>query len=198
VIVIPTVHDVEPYVSPPTDRSGILFVGGFEHTPNIDAAVRLVKEVMPAIWRDIGDVQVTIVGSVPPPEVTALASPLVDVTGWVEDLQPLFEKSRLMVAPLRYGAGIKGKITQSLAVGLPVVTTPIGAEGLDDHDEQYLLIAEDPQELAAHAIRVYKDDQLWRSLSRAGQSLIAEQCSTQVLSERLSQLLEGTSTLVAG
>ena len=195
-IVIPTVHDVEPYVAPPTDRSGILFVGGFEHTPNVDAAIRLVKEVMPAVWRDLGDVQVTIVGSAPPPEVEALASPLVDVTGWVEDLHPLLDSSRLMLAPLRYGAGVKGKITQSLAAGLPVVTTPIGAEGLEDQDEPCMLVAEDPQELAAHAIRVYEDDQLWRDLSRAGQALIAQQCSTEVLAERLTILLDGAA--VAG
>jgi len=197
VVVIPTVHDIALRVQPPADRSGILFVGGFEHTPNVDAAVGLVKEVMPVIWRKLGEVQVTIVGSAPPPEVTALASPLVDVTGWVEDLQPLFDSSRLMLAPLRYGAGIKGKITQSLAVGLPVVTTPIGAEGLEDRDEQYMLVAEDPQELALQAIRICEDDQLWRSLSRAGQSLIAAQCSTQVLAERLGQLLDGDHVPVA-
>jgi O-antigen biosynthesis protein len=196
VIVIPTVHDIEPLVQPPEGRSGILFVGGFEHTPNIDAAICLVKEVMPKVWRELGDVPVTIVGSSPPPQVTALASPLVDVTGWVEDLQPLFDNARLMVAPLRYGAGMKGKITQSLAVGLPVVTTPIGAEGLEDKGEQCMLVAEDQQGLAAQAISVYEDDQLWRRLSCAGQSLIAEQCSTQLLSDRLSNLLEGTFVVV--
>ena len=102
---------------------------------------------MPAVWRELGGVQVTIVGPHPPPEVQALASPLVDVTGWIEDLRPLLERARLMVAPLRYGAGMKGKVTQALATGLPVVTTPIGAEGLDGHDKECLLIADDPQEL---------------------------------------------------
>ena len=192
-IVIPTIHNVKSYVPPPEARKGILFVGGFEHPPNIDAAVCLVNEVMPAIWRELGEVQVTIVGSAPPPEVTALASPLVDVTGWVEDLDPLFDSSRLMVAPLHYGAGVKGKVTQSLAVGLPVVTTPIGAEGLEGGDEQCMLIGESPQELASETIRVYRDDELWRDLSRAGQSLITAQCSTQVLSQRLGLLLEEPS-----
>jgi O-antigen biosynthesis protein len=197
VLVVPNVHDVEPFVPPPEDRAGILFVGGFQHPPNIDAAVGLVKEVMPAIWRALGDVRVTIVGSHPPPEVRALASSRVDVTGWVEELQPLLDRSRLMVAPLRYGAGMKGKITQALSVGLPVVTTPIGAEGLDGHEEECMLIAEDPRELAAQAIRAYEDDELWRSLSRAGQELIVAQCSTQVVTERLGQLLSGQPTQVA-
>jgi O-antigen biosynthesis protein len=198
VIVVPTVHDVESYVPPPDTRSGILFVGGFEHLPNVDAAVRLVKEVMPAVWRELGDVQVTIVGPNPPPEVAALASPQVDVTGWIEDLQPLFEQARLMVAPLRYGAGLKGKITQCLAVGLPVVTTPIGAEGLVGGEDDFVLIADDAQGLADHVIHVYRDDDLWRALSRAGQTLIEEQCSTGVLSQRLRSLLAGAGAGGAG
>jgi GT2 family glycosyltransferase/glycosyltransferase involved in cell wall biosynthesis/SAM-dependent methyltransferase len=193
VLVVPNVHDVEPCVVSPEDRSGILFVGGFEHPPNVDAAVCLVKEIMPGVWRELGDVRVTIVGSHPPEEVEALASSRVDVTGWVEDLQPLLDQSRIMVAPLRYGAGLKGKVTQALAVGLPVVTTPVGAEGLEGTDEEFMLIAEDLQELAAHAVRIYRDDQLWRRLSRAGQSAIAECCSTTVVSDRLSRLLDGAS-----
>ena len=191
-VVIPTVHDVESYVFPPDDRVGVLFVGAFEHPPNIGAAICLVKEVMPAVWRELGDVRVTIVGSQPPPEVQELASSRVDVAGWVEDLGPLLDQSRLMVAPLRYGAGLKGKITQALAVGLPVVTTPTGAEGFED-EVDCMLVAEESHELADHVIRAYRDDELWRRLSRAGQAFLAEHCSSLVVSERLSKLLEGAS-----
>jgi O-antigen biosynthesis protein len=198
VTVIPTIHDVEPYVRPPGDRSGILFVGGFQHHPNIDAAVRLVKEVMPVVWRELGEVEVTIVGSEPPTEVKALASSLVEVTGWVEDLEPLLNKARLMVAPVRFGAGLKGKITQALAFGLPVVTTPVGAEGLQAREEPALLVAEDMYTLAIDTVRVYRDDELWRSLSRSGQALIVEQCSTEVLSARLGQLMNTLPKLRAG
>jgi O-antigen biosynthesis protein len=133
-----------------------------------------------------------------PPEVQALAATLVDVTGWVEDLRPLLEGSRLMVAPLRYGAGMKGKITQSLAAGLPVVTTPIGAEGLETHGEDGLLVASDAGELAAHTVRVYRDDELWRRLSSAGQTLIAERCSTERVVHDLRQLLDGAEIAASG
>jgi GT2 family glycosyltransferase/SAM-dependent methyltransferase len=190
VLVVPNVHQIESLVAPPEDRSGILFVGGFEHPPNTGAALRLVKEVMPAVWRELGEVKVTIVGPNPPPEVQALAAPLVEVTGWIEDLRPLLDQAKLMVAPLRYGAGLKGKVTQALAVGLPVVTTPVGAEGIE-HTDECLLVAEDSQDLAAHVIRAYRDDELWRSLSRAGQAFILAQCSTSVVTDRLKQLLDG-------
>jgi GT2 family glycosyltransferase/SAM-dependent methyltransferase/glycosyltransferase involved in cell wall biosynthesis len=198
VVVVPTFHDVETYVPPPEDRAGILFVGGFEHLPNVDAAVRLVKEVMPAVWAELGAVQVTIVGSKAPAEVRELAAPLVDVAGWVEDLQPLLERSRLLVAPLHYGAGLKGKVTECLAVGLPVVTTSIGAEGLlgessagggEEVANECLLVADNVHDLAAETIRAYRDDDLWRKLSRAGQELIAERCSTDIATQRLSALI---------
>ena len=200
VLVIPNVHSVESYVPPPESRSGILFVGSFEHLPNVDAVIRLVREVMPAVWSELGDVQVTIVGSDPPPEVQALASPLVDILGWVEDLHPLMERSRLLVAPLRYGAGLKGKVTQCLAMGLPVVTTSIGAEGLLDFEddgidsgEQCMLVGDSVAELAAATARLCRDDELWRDLSRAGQRAIAERCSTEVVTERLGEMLGGRS-----
>lgn len=194
--VIPNVHAIEPFVAPPEDRSGIIFVGGFEHPPNAGAALRLVKEVMPVVWRKLGDVHVTIVGPNPPPEVQALAAPLIEVTGWVEDLGPLLDSARLMVAPLRYGAGLKGKVTQALAFGLPVVTTPIGAEGIESPDK-CILIAEDSQALAAHVIRAYGDDELWRCLSRGGQAFIAEHCSREVISNELSELLGSRPSLAA-
>ncbi len=194
-LVIPTVYEVESYVPPAEARSGILFVGSFEHPPNIDAAVRLVKGVMPSVWRELGDVAVTIVGSKPPPEVQGLAAPLVDVLGWVDDLDPLLQQTRLMVVPLDYGAGLKGKITQALAVGLPVVTTPIGAEGFENAAD-CMLVADTSRALAEHVIRAYTDESLWQGLSSAGQALVAEQCSPEVISKRLGQLLERTRLAV--
>lgn len=189
VLVVPTVHRVEPYVAPVEDRRGILFVGGFEHVPNIDAAVRLVKDVMPGVWDELGDVEVTIVGSAPPPEVQALASTRVDVAGWVEDLRPLLERSRLMVAPLRFGAGMKGKVTQCMAIGLPVVTTGVGAEGLDVTDGESMLIADDVPEIVDRIVSGFRDDDLWRRISAAGQAVVAESCSPDAIEAQIRLLL---------
>jgi len=206
VLVVPNVHDLKPDVPPPEGRSGIIFIGGFEHVPNVDAAVCLVREVMPAVWAELGAVKVTIVGSKVPPEVRALASPLVDVAGWVKDLEPLLESSRLLLAPLRYGAGMKGKVTQCMAAGLPVVTTSIGAESLTvasgpdlliEPDQQCLLIADDARKLAGEAVRLYTDDELWLRLSRGGQEMIEERCSADLVGERLRELLGRASALPA-
>jgi len=195
VLVVPMVHDVEQDVSPPQTRSGILFVGGFEHVPNVDAAVRLVRDVMPSVWKTLGKVKVTIVGSSPPREVLDLASPLVNVAGWVQDIQPLLQSSRLTVAPLRFGAGMKGKVTQCLAVGLPVVTTSIGAEGLDVTDGKNILIADEVGGLVERVVRVYRDDELWSRLSASGQELVAESCSPRSVDAHIQTLLREDSAL---
>lgn len=188
--VVPNVHRVREPVRPPDQRRDLLFVGGFEHPPNTDAALTLIGDVMPHVWRTCPDVRVKIVGADAPDAVTALASRRVEVTGWVADLDPLLDAARVMVAPLTYGAGLKGKVTQALAYGLPVVTTPVGAEGLDAVDGEHMLIAEVPQELAEQVVRLLHDDELWRRLSASGQQLIAERCSPEVMRERLGGLLD--------
>lgn len=190
VYVLPTVHDLHTRVPSAGVRDGLLFVGGFEHPPNVDGALMLVRDVMPAVWRALGDVRVVIVGADPPPELTALASDLVDVRGWVPDLEPLLGSARAMLAPLRFGAGVKGKITQALSAGLPVVTTPIGAEGLHATDGEHLLIGQDAEEVAARTISILTDGELWEHLSQAGQRLAAEAYSPALMESRLRALLE--------
>jgi glycosyltransferase involved in cell wall biosynthesis len=191
VTVIPTVHDVAEYVPAAHQRRDLLFVGGFEHPPNADAATYLVQVVMPQVWRRRSDVSLTIVGGSAPPEVEELASSRVDVRGWVADLQPLMDSARAMVVPVRFGAGIKGKITQGLAAGLPIVTTTLGAEGLDGEDGQCMLVGDDAEALAERIVRVIEDDTLWQSLSIAGQELVAARCSLEVLDQRLCETLPG-------
>ncbi|HZV72979.1 MAG TPA: glycosyltransferase [Conexibacter sp.] len=189
VIVVPVVNEIAARIAPLEGRAGVLFVGGFEHPPNVDAAVTLVNAVMPLVWQRLGDVPVVIAGSKPTPEVEALAGPNVEVTGWVEDLQPLIDGARAMVAPLRYGAGMKGKVTQSLGAGLPVVTTPTGAEGLGAEDGRDLLIADDAAGLAERIVRLHADDELWRELSTAGQDVVRRVASIELMRERLAALL---------
>jgi GT2 family glycosyltransferase/glycosyltransferase involved in cell wall biosynthesis/SAM-dependent methyltransferase len=187
--VVPNVNEIRVAVPPARGRKGVMFVGGFEHAPNVDAALTLVGEVMPLVWRELPDVAVTIVGADPPAEVQALASAQVEIAGWVADLEPVIDSARALVAPLRYGAGLKGKVTQAMAAGLPVVTTAIGAEGLDARDGEHLLIGETAEELAERVLRVLTDDELWERLSRNGQERAAERCSPQVMSEALRRLV---------
>ena len=110
----------------------------------------------------------TVIGSKPTPEVLALDSPEngIKVVGYAKDVAPYFEKARVFVSPLRYGAGIKGKNIQAMSFGLPMVTTAIGAEGLNFIDYKNALIANKPEEFTQKVIKLYADRELWESISR--------------------------------
>lgn len=187
--IVPMLHDVADTAPSIVGRGGVVFLGSFAHPPNTDGARQLVEVIMPEVWRSLPELHVTIVGADPPPEVLALQEPRVEVTGWVEDVESMLHRSRLMVAPLRFGAGMKGKVTQSLALGLPVATTAIGAEGLETDVNSGLLVADDPRELAAKIVEACKDDVLWERLSRCGQATMATACSPKLAYEVFDQLL---------
>ena len=158
-------------------RRKLLFVGGFNHVPNVDAALWLVREIMPALWRTNPDAQVSIVGSDPPAEVRALAGPLVEIAGFVPDLAQSYAEARVSVNPLRFGAGVKGKIVASLAVGLPVVTTPIGNEGIRLQNGTEALVGDTPDAIAAHIATLLDDDARCADLANAGAAVIARRFS---------------------
>lgn len=188
--VVPNAHEIAAHVAPLQNREGLVFVGGFQHLPNIDAAQYLVRTIMPKVWQRIGDVNLTIAGADPTPEVLGLGSTRVEVTGYIPDLDSVLNGSRVLVAPLRYGAGMKGKVTQSLAAGLPVVTTAIGAEGLDAVDGRDMLLAEDPDAFADAVAAAYTDSALWQKLSINGQAVVERVCSTRTMEERIGRVLE--------
>ena len=104
----------------------MVYLGSYLHPPNVDAVKFLVNEIMPKVWSKFPQMHVTLLGSNPPVEVIELASDRVTVTGFIEDVDPYFDLAKCFVSPLRYGAGMKGKIGQSMSLGLPIITTSIG------------------------------------------------------------------------
>lgn len=167
--VVPNLHvpDNAAASAPFSEREGILFIGSYRHTPNIDAVKWLCADIMPLVRKQLPKVRVTLLGSDPPKDVTELASGEVDVPGYIADVAPYFQRHRVFVAPLRYGAGLKGKVGQSLAFGLPVVTTSIGAEGFGLVDGGDALIAESADAFADAIVRLYSERSLWERLAEA-------------------------------
>ncbi|MGL4759188.1 MAG: glycosyltransferase family 4 protein, partial [Patescibacteria group bacterium] len=181
--VIPNIH--EPYLgeSPSfNQRQGILFIGGYKHVPNIDCVEWLCQEIMPIVWQSLPDLQVTLLGSHPTEAVKQLADERINVTGYIEDVTPYFLSHRVFVSPLRFGAGMKGKIGQSLEYGLPVVSTMVGAEGIGLTDECDVLIADEKQHFAEQIIRLHEDEQLWNCLASNTQKAIKPYTSEYVKS----------------
>jgi O-antigen biosynthesis protein len=150
------------------ERRDIVFVGGFEHMPNVDAVKYFVAEIMPLLRQRLRGVRFYAVGSKSPAEIKALACEDVVITGFVEDLISLLDKMRVSVAPLRYGAGIKGKIGSAMAVGLPVVATSLAAEGMSLIDGENILVADGAEKFANEIVKLYQDEFLWKKISQNG------------------------------
>jgi O-antigen biosynthesis protein len=165
-------------------RRDLVFVGGFRHPPNVDAVRWFVLEALPSIRARLPDVTFHCIGSHTPPEVEALAAHAgVFVHGHVADIDPYMDGCRLAIAPLRYGAGVKGKINLSMAHGQPVVATACAVEGMHLRDGEDVLVADDPQAFADAVVRLYEDEALWRALAHNGLESVARNFSIETARE---------------
>ena len=153
-------------------RNGILFVGGFRHDPNIDAVLWLGKEIYPKI-RTAGNIPLYCAGSSPTEEIKALDGDGIHILGFVtdEELERYYGSCRMVVVPLRYGAGIKGKVIEALYHGLPIVTTSIGAEGIDGIEEAGFIV-DDTDEFAKTVVELYHDTRKLNGLSKKAQKYV--------------------------
>ncbi len=141
-----------------------------------------VNEVLPLIQAHVADVHIHLVGSNPTPDVRALAGAAVSVTGFVTDdeLMGYYARSRVVVAPLRYGGGMKGKVAEAMRFGLPTVTSPAGAQGLDDA-KSFLAVAESADGFAREVVRLLRDDAEWLRASGAAQDFARSRFSEEAL-----------------
>jgi glycosyltransferase involved in cell wall biosynthesis len=185
--VLSTIHEIPVERVGYEGREGLGFVGGFNHAPNIDAVGFLVDRIMPRIWASRADVALEVVGADIPPEVRALAGHGVRILGHQRDLAPFQSSWRVFVAPIRYGAGVRGKITHALSFGLPTVTTWLGAEGIGLRHGEDVLIADTPQSFAAAVLQVYENREYWERLSRAGQACIRARFSVEAAEARIRE-----------
>lgn len=145
--VVPNIHEICLSETLP-ERSTLIFVGGFSHDPNVDAVLYFCRDILPLIRNDEPDLLFIIVGSNPPDEIVKLQNEAIRVTGYVPKTTDYLHRSCVSVAPLRYGAGMKGKIGEAMAHGVPVVTTSVGAEGMGLIHRKNAMIADSAQDFA--------------------------------------------------
>ncbi|KDN56335.1 glycosyltransferase [Flavobacterium seoulense] len=153
----------ENQITPFEDREDILFIGS-THEPNIDAIHYLYDEIMPKVWLKLPDIKVNVIGNVKN-KINSISHPNFNLLGFLENIEPYLLNSKLMVAPLRCGAGVKGKIGQSFEYYLPVVTTPIGAEGMYLENNKNAYISENADDFSKQIIKLYNDKKIWHQLS---------------------------------
>jgi GT2 family glycosyltransferase len=182
-----------PYEFPQTPsgsarKNDILFVGGFRHPPNADAVVFFATQIFPRIQESVEGVRFLVAGDGAPESVTRLAGPSIQVLGFVPDLGPLFGSSLVSVAPLRFGAGIKGKVISSLGHGVPVVATSLAAEGMGLEHGKDILLADTAEQFADEVIRLFRDSGLWARLSSGGLETVAEGYTLEAVQKRFETL----------
>jgi GT2 family glycosyltransferase/glycosyltransferase involved in cell wall biosynthesis len=170
-------------------RDGLVFVGGFQHTPNVDAVLHFADNIWPLVRRKMPDAVFRVVGSRVPAQIRDLHGNGIEVLGFVSDLTSLMDRSRLMVAPLRFGAGIKGKIGTALSHGLPVVTTSIGAEGMDLLPGEGVRVADDPEAFADLVADLYGNPDVWERESRGAVEFARRRYSLAAGCEVVSEIL---------
>jgi len=175
------------------DRSDIIFVGGFDHAPNVDAVKYFVAEIMPLLRLRLPGVCFNVVGSKAPAEIKNLASDDVYIAGFVEELSPLLDKMRISVAPLRFGAGIKGKIASAMAVGLPVVATSLATEGMSLTDNNNILIADGAESICNTIVKLYNDELLWNKISQNGLEFAVKAWGSEAAWRNLDKILTDLS-----
>ncbi len=169
----------------PRVKNRLVFTGNFEYPPNVDAALRLAQNILPKLKHSVS---VTLVGNAPPPELLALKQGHIDVTGRVPDLRPYLRGASVYVSALRMGAGIKNKILEALAVGVPVVATRISVDGIFAKHGEHLLIADSDDEIAAGVDRLLADSDLRERLSANGSALVRTRYSWAQTAEQVERL----------
>ncbi len=166
--VLSNVHEIFGCRRPFADRRDLLFVGGFQHPPNTDAVLWFVNDILPRVLEAIPGLRLHVIGSKVTDAIRAVASEHVLVHGFVEDIAPAMDEARISIAPLRYGAGVKGKVNMAMSYGLPVVATPMAVEGMHVQSGHEVLIADSAETYANAVIRLYNDEALWMRLSANG------------------------------
>lgn len=195
IFTVPLLLDIPGCHSLFSARQDILFIGGYEHPPNVDAVIYFAEKIWPRLKLQLPGIKFHVLGSKPPPEIMNLASEDIIIAGYVEKLDHYFDNCRLSVAPLRYGAGIKGKIGTSLSYGVPCVATFVAAEGMCLENGVNILLADDPDAFAEATIRLYQDETLWNQLSSGGLEFVSRHYSLEAGKERLHNILEHLNTI---
>jgi glycosyltransferase involved in cell wall biosynthesis len=170
----------------------LLFIGYFEHKPNVDGIIWFVNEVWPKVCMDIPEASLTIVGAAMPEEIRALGRlPGVESVGYVPDTLVYLDRAAVSIAPLRYGGGMKGKVTEAMAAGVPVVTTGVGAQGIPAISGTHLVIGDTVDEFAKGIVFLLRNRSEAERIGQAGQKLAAKLCGIDAGERAIEGMLDG-------
>ena len=187
--ILPTIHDPSPAFEENGNRN-LLFVGGFNHDPNVDAVLYFCERIFPEVRKSVPEVRLTVVGSNPPEQIRRLNSDCIRIAGFVPSLAPISSNSYISVAPLRFGAGMKGKVGEAMSGGLPVVTTSIGAQGMGLVHRHNAMICDTPAEFADSVVELIRNRKLYEEIRRNALEHIVNRNGTAAVRKRVGEMME--------
>ena len=187
--VLPFVQEVTSGIKGFEERRDMVFVGNYKHAPNEDAVFWFINDIFPDIQPAIPGVRFVAAGSDPTPRMLALHSPDILVTGYVENIASYYQLGRVFVSPLRYGAGLKGKILQAMSHGTPVVGTSMSFEGMNVVDGEHVFIADDPELIVNRIVELYHNKPLWETVSANARQFIEDNYANAIVKEKFRVLL---------
>ncbi len=174
-----------------TSEPHVLFLGGLHWPPNADALLTFVRDMWPRVLAHRPDATLTSIGRDDhPAAVECRAAPAVTLAGWVPDIGPFVQQSRVLVVPMRAGSGMRVKILEAMARGVPVVSTAVGCEGIDVEAGRHLLVEDDPARFADAVVRVLADDALARLLASEARALVMARYDVAAVSSALLGALQ--------
>ncbi len=178
------------------DRNHFVTIGNFRHAPNWDAVLFLKQEIWPLIRKALPTSELHIYGAYPPPKATQLHNDKEGflVKGWAKNASEILAQAKVCLAPLRFGAGLKGKLVEAMHCGTPNVTTPIGAEGLAENTAWPGFICSDASEIAEKAIELHQQPKLWHQFQQAGFQLVEQKFNHELIAEHLMQRVDAIKT----
>lgn len=195
--VVPNGVDLDYFrpLAQPEVRRNLVFTGSMDWRPNQDAARYFVREILPLLRQVRPDLECMFVGRSPPADIQALASmPGVHITGTVEDVRPYVESAAVYIVPLRIGGGSRLKILEAMAMGRAVVSTTVGAEGLDVIHDQHVLLADDPRTFAESVLQLLDDPDRCRKLATEGRRLVEQCYGWDTLADRFGDFIRAIAT----
>jgi len=190
-VTIPNIHALhEPVKLTPENANRLVFVGSFIHEPNVDAMRHFCSNVLPLIAEVVPEVSLRIIGNAPPPEIARLASGRVEVLGYVPETKPFLETCAVSIAPLRFGAGMKGKIGEAMSFGLPVVTTTVGVEGFGLTPGKDVLVGDTPEAFAHAVVSLLQNKEVWERIGQSGYEFIKGNYSEPVVRRKVYRFFD--------